>query len=140
MTSKGIPSSPSQIALVRDGGRSERRVPGTMELKVRQASTIRELGNALVTSGLLTLDQQARVLGLPRSTIWTIRNATHKSSGLSAHVINRILAAPRVPPLVRAKILQYVEEKAAGHYGHSKTQRRRFITNLASQLVNRTQH
>jgi hypothetical protein len=110
-----------------------------MEMRARQVSKISELGDALVMSGFLTLDEQAQVLGLPRSTIWTIQNSAHKSSGLSAHVINCMLAAPRLPPLVKAKVLQYVEEKAAGHYGHSKTQRRRFITNLSSELVDRTQ-
>jgi hypothetical protein len=29
------------------------------------------------------------------------------------------LAAPRLPPLVRAKILEYISEKAAGLYGRS---------------------
>jgi len=99
--------------------------------KARQASKIRELGEALVHGGVLTLDEQAKVLGLARSTTWTILKASHKASGLSASVVRRMLAAPRLPHAVRAKILEYVTEKSAGHYGHEAKQIRRFITGLA---------
>jgi hypothetical protein len=37
-----------------------------------------------------------------------------------------MLAAPELPPLARTKILEYVEEKAAGLYGGSQHQRRKF--------------
>ena len=102
-----------------------------MNTKARQASKIRELGEALVHGGVLTLDEQAKVLGLARSTTWTILKASHKASGLSASVVRRMLAAPRLPHAVRAKILEYVTEKSAGHYGHEAKQIRRFITGLA---------
>jgi hypothetical protein len=45
---------------------------------------------------------------------------------VSASIINRMLAVPELPPLVRTKILEYVEEKAAGLYGGSRSQRRKF--------------
>jgi hypothetical protein len=48
----------------------------------------RELGTALAGAGILSLDEQARVLGLPRSTTGTILRGNHKSSGLSTAVIN----------------------------------------------------
>src|SRR5262245_34462076 len=102
------------------------------EVKARQSSKIRELGDALVTSGFHTLNEQAHALGLPRSTTWTILRGKHKASGLSAAVINQMLAAPQIPQLVRARILEYVEEKAAGSYGHSKIQLRRFVARLES--------
>ena len=105
---------------------------GPTTVKTRQARKIRELGDALV-QGFLTLDQQAQALGLCRSTTWTILKADHKASGLSASVINRMLAAPRLPPLVRAKILEYIDEKIAGSYGHSKTQIRRFTARLGAK-------
>ena len=104
-------------------------------MKARQSSKIRELGGALVTAGFLTLDEQATALGLCRSTTWTMLKANYKASGLSATIINRMLAAPQLPPLVRAKVLEYVEEKAAGLYGHSKTQRRRFTARLSVARV-----
>jgi hypothetical protein len=95
-------------------------------VKARQASKIREIGDALIALGYLALDEQAKALGLARSTAWTILQANHKSSGLSATVINRMLAAPQLPPLVRAIIVEYIDEKVAGLYGHSKLQLRRF--------------
>ena len=100
-------------------------------MQARQLCKIRELGDALLAAGLRTLDQQAKALGLARSTTWTILKANHKASGLSADVINLMLAAPQLPPLVRAKILEYVEEKAAGLYGHGAMQRRRFAARLS---------
>jgi hypothetical protein len=105
------------------------------QTKTRQSSKIRELGEALVTSGFRTLDEQANALGLPRSTTWTILRANHKASGLSATVINQMLAAPQLPPLVRTTILEYVEEKTAGLYGHSKMQLRRFAARLSAERL-----
>src|SRR5437016_1161250 len=104
-------------------------------MNARHLSKIRELGEALVSTGFVTLNEQAEALGLSRSTTWTILRARYKASGLSAPTINRMLAAPRLPPPVRAKILEYVEEKTAGLYGHSKTQRRRFIRRLSGRSV-----
>ena len=101
------------------------------DMKARQSTKIQEIGEALALGGLFSLDDQAEALGLTRSTTWTILKGNHKSNGLSAAIINRILAAPRLPPLVRAKTLEYVEEKAAGLYGHSRAQRRKFVSQLS---------
>ena len=60
------------------------------------------------------------------------RRAT-KSNGISATVIDRMTASPTLPQPLRAKIIEYVEEKAAGRYGHSRTQRRRFVEKLSDQ-------
>jgi len=105
------------------------------KMRERQSAKIRELRPALVTSGIFTLDEQAEVLGLCRSTAWTVLNGQNKTGGLSAPTINRILAAPRLPAFVRAKILEYVEEKAAGRYGHGKGARRKFIALLSVNQV-----
>jgi hypothetical protein len=105
------------------------------DMKARQSSKIREIGDALVATGILALDQQAKALGLARSTAWTILQANHKSSGLSATVIIRMLATPQLPPIVRAIILEYVDEKAAGIYGHGKLQLRRFTARLAGARI-----
>src|SRR5262245_22059257 len=101
------------------------------DMKARQSSKIRELGDVLVALGLQTLDQQAEALGLARSTTWTILKGNHKASGLSATIINRMLAAPQLPAAVQATIHEYIDEKAAGLYGHSKVQLRRFVARLA---------
>src|SRR5262245_40990520 len=93
---------------------TQRPLPPTARMKARQGSKIRELVEAVKSAGFLTLNEQAKALGLPRSTAWTIRKASHKASGLSASIINRMLAAPELPALPRIKILEYVEEKAAG--------------------------
>lgn len=99
-----------------------------------QAFKIRELGEALVQAGYVALDEQADALGLCRSTTWTILQATHKNSGLSATVINRMLASPQLPAPVRTKLIEYVEEKIAGRYGHGKAQLRGFAGRLTPSL------
>jgi len=102
--------------------------------KARQTCKIGELRDALIASGVCALDEQASALGLPRSTTWTILKCSHKASGLSAAIINRMLAAPALPPLARAKVLEYVQEKAAGIYGGSGAQRRKFAARLSFKL------
>ena len=91
--------------------------------KARQSCKIREIGDTLVSLGFLTLDEQAAALGLSRSTTWTIHKANHKVSGLSAAIINRMLTSPQLPPPARAKILEYVQEKAGGWAGASRVPR-----------------
>ena len=74
-----------------------------------------------MTSGKpCALDEQANVLELSRTTTWTILRGKQKSVGLSVGTLNRILAARRLPPIVRAKIHEYIQEKAAGLYGDSE--------------------
>jgi hypothetical protein len=101
------------------------------ELKARQRDKIEEIRSALVVAGARTLDQQAKLLGLSRSTAWSVLKANYKSSGLSAGIINRILASPRLPPRARQQILEYIHERLAGVYGHTERRRRQFATSLA---------
>ena len=115
--------------------RTQRPLLPTARMKARQSSKIRELAEAVKSAGFLTLDEQAEALGLSRSTAWTIRKADHKASGLSASIINRMLAAPELPPRARTKILEYVEEKAAGLYGGSQSQRRKFAARLSIEKL-----
>ena len=103
------------------------------EAKARQTAKIREIGDALRLADYVALDEQAVVLGLSRSTAWSILQAPHKASGLTAAVINRILAGPELPPAVRKIILEYVNEKVVGLYGHSATRRRKFAANLSER-------
>ena len=98
------------------------------DAKERQCSKIKELSAALVAAGFLSLDEQATALGLSRSTTWTILGAKHKNYGLSGELINRILKRPQFDRRVRAKVTEFVEEKASGSYGHNKAQLRRFTT------------
>jgi hypothetical protein len=96
------------------------------DVKARQASKIREIGEALITTGFVSLDAQAKILGLPRSTARRILSAGHKGTGLSAKIICRMLSSVLLPPLIRAKIIEYANEKAAGIYGGTEMQHRRF--------------
>jgi hypothetical protein len=98
-----------------------------VQMKARQAAKIRELKDALIAQGLVTLSSQSDALGLSRSTTWAILQANHKGSGLSGAIIKRMLLEPRLPAAARVKILEYVQEKAAGHYGHSKKRLRIFV-------------
>jgi len=61
----------------------------------------------------------------------TLRGS-HKSSGLSARTLNRMLAAPLLGERARAKILEYIVAKKAGHYGSNKLSLRRFDQRLAA--------
>lgn len=106
--------------------------------KARQSVKIRQLGEALVAAGYRRLDEQAKALGLPRSTAWTILKANHKNSGLSVLVINRMLAAPELPSTVRARIFEYIEEKSAGLYGDSKVRAQRFHDRLPTKPADRS--
>jgi hypothetical protein len=103
---------------------------GLVDIKDKQSSKLRKLGEALVAAGYGSLDAQARLLGLSRSTTWTILRGNHKSSGLSARIIHRMLSAPNLPARVRGEISEYIEAKAAGLYGHSRLQREKFVSRL----------
>ena len=96
-----------------------------------QVRRIKEIGDALVLAGVSSLDDQACALGLCRSTAWSLLKASHKNSGLSASVVNAILKSPKLPPEVRSKVLEYVEEKISGCYGHRSRQISRFAARLA---------
>jgi len=100
------------------------------DMKALQRQRIAELTAALAASGIRSLDQQARALGIPRSTAWTIQRAEHKGSGLTAGIVNRMLGAD-LPPAARAILLHYIGEKAAGAYGQKPAQCRRFRAKLS---------
>src|SRR5512132_3216100 len=71
------------------------------------------ISDALISSGYTSLDEQAKALGLGRSTAWTIIKHKHKLGRLSAKTIDRILKNPKTPPTVRAAVEQYVSERPA---------------------------
>ena len=97
-----------------------------------QSAKIRELRQALVASGFPTLGQQAMALGLSRSTAWTVLKGNHKGSGLSATIIKRMAASPQIPAAAKKILLEYIEQKCAGAYGHSKDRVREFQTQIAN--------
>jgi hypothetical protein len=60
------------------------------------------ISEALIACGYTALDEQAKALGLHRSTTWTIMKNKHKLGRLSAKTINRILTNPKTPVAVRS--------------------------------------
>ena len=100
------------------------------DMKARQVAKMREIRDALVAEGCANLDEQSAALGLSRSTTWTIMSGSHKGSGLSATILTRMLSAPHLQPRVRKKILEYVAEKSAGHYGTSQVRLEKFNDRL----------
>ena len=92
-------------------------MPNSLNARRHQRLKIEEITETLVKCGFVALDEQADVLGLSRSTAWTIIRGIHKSSGLSATTINRMLATGRLPLRVRLKLLEYIAEKMSGAYG-----------------------
>jgi hypothetical protein len=75
---------------------------------------LRQIREALVQSGYTKLDQQAKALGVHRSTAWTIIKTRHKLGRLSAKTTQRILANPDTPPSVRSVIQKYLAERSLG--------------------------
>ena len=99
-------------------------------ISAHQGKKIEEICKTLVACGLVALDDQAQALGLCRSTTWTLLRGTHKSSGLSASTVNKILSAPRLPASVRLKVLEYVAEKVTGEYGDRSHRLRAYVRRL----------
>ena len=118
-------STPANVAL-------ERKTPTISQTKAMQSTKMRELRQALVDAGVLTLDQQAKSLGLGLSTTWAVLKGNHKCSGLSATLINRMLASRQLPKSARKIILEYMQEKSTGAYGHGKRGLRKFRARLVN--------
>ena len=97
----------------------------------QQRLKIEEIGRALAECGFVALDEQAYVLGLSRSTAWTVIRGKHKTSGLSAMTINRMLDTGRLPPRVRQKLLEYIAAKMSGAYGGQKHRLRAFESRIS---------
>ena len=82
--------------------------------RIQQRLKIEAIGTTLAECGFVALDEQAYVLGLSRSTAWTVIRAMHKNSGLYAMTINRMLDTVRLPPRIRLKLLESVRKHHAG--------------------------
>ena len=103
------------IVAPRKSHASSKTNPGVLsEMKARQSAKIQDLGQALIDAGLRTLDAQADALGLRRSTAWTILKTCHKSYGLSAAVIERMLRSSKLPPRARAILVEYMRQDHLG--------------------------
>jgi hypothetical protein len=103
-----------------------------MMLKARQLLKILEINKTLEACHVYSLDHKAAVLGLSRSTAYTLVCAQHKSTGISAKILAQMLKSSELPLPVRAAIEDYAREKASGVYGNSKRQQRQFSLRLAA--------
>jgi hypothetical protein len=65
---------------------------------------IQLIADALIKDGYLSLDAQAKALGLRRSTAWTIMTTKHKLGHLNNKTVRSILANPDTPASVRVII------------------------------------
>jgi predicted DNA-binding transcriptional regulator AlpA len=97
----------------------------------QQCLKIEEITDTLMKCGFVALDKQADVLGLSRSTTWTIIRGIHKSSGLSTTTINRMLASGRLPLRVRLKVFAYIAERMSGAYGDRKQRLKAFASRIS---------
>ena len=102
-----------------------------MRARIQQRLKIEEIGTTLAEYGFVALDEQAYVLGLSRSTAWTVIRATHKTSGLTAMTINRMLATDHLPLPVRRKVLEYIAEKMSGAYGDQEKRLKAFASKIS---------
>ena len=100
--------------------------------KTLQTAKLNALREAVIEAGFHTLGAQSAALGLNRSTTWVVLRGQHKASGLSVRTINRMLASTDLPPSVRAVVLDYVDEKLAGVYGHKRFPLKVFSSRLAA--------
>jgi hypothetical protein len=71
---------------------------------------LERISEALIVSGYISLNQQAKALGLHRNTAWTIINNKHKLGRVSNKTISRILTN-RAPPAVRAVLVDYLAKR-----------------------------
>ena len=76
------------------------------------AIRLQDISEALTESGYTKLDQQAKALGINRSTAWTIVKTKHKLGRLSTKTTKRILANPVTPPAVRSIVQKYLAERS----------------------------
>ena len=73
---------------------------------------LQRISEALIASGYTSLDEQAKALGINRSTAWTIIKTKHKLGRLSTKTTERILANPATPASVRALVQRYLAERS----------------------------
>jgi len=69
------------------------------------------IADALIRGGYNSLDDQAKALGLNRSTAWTIMKARHKLGHLNNKTVRSILANPDTPVSVRVIIRTMLDRK-----------------------------
>ena len=107
---------PDPVERPRDGKRSSlsvrlEAVRSVNTSSARRTIPVQHIAHALVEAGYISLDQQARALGIHRATTWTIMRTKHKLGYLNAKTAERMLANPELPPCIRDVLHRYATEK-----------------------------
>ena len=109
--------TPSEMS----GGGQSLAARQTRESKRRKVP-IQLIADALIKAGYTSLDEQAKALGLNRSTAWTIVKTKHKLGRLNAKTTRCILANPDTPIPVRA-IIRSILTVEAGEVNKSRPEK-----------------
>jgi len=72
---------------------------------------IQPIANAVIKAGFISLDAQAKALGVSRSTAWTIMKAKHKLGRLNSKTAQCILANANTPVSVRELVQTMLEDR-----------------------------
>src|SRR5262245_3090811 len=107
---------PDPVERPRDGKRSTLRarleaVRSLNTSSARRTIPVQHIADALVEAGYISLNQQARALGIHRATAWTIMRTKHKLGYLNAKTAERMLANPELPTCIRDVLHRYATEK-----------------------------
>jgi len=77
----------------------------------RRTVPVQHIADALVRAGYVSLDEQAKALGIHRATAWTIIKTKHKLGYLNATTTERMLANAELPQCIRDVLQRYVAER-----------------------------
>jgi hypothetical protein len=87
-------------------------IPSGEQLNFRgRKISIQPIADTLIGAGYTSLDEQAKALGLRRSTTWTIMKTKHKLGHLNNKTVRSILANPDTPVSVRLIIHTMLDRK-----------------------------
>ena len=84
----------------------------TGHARYKYPTKIQNIADALIAEGYLSLDAQAKALGVCRSTAWTIVKTKHKLDRLSFKTTNSMLTNQELPPSVRSVVQKYMAERS----------------------------
>jgi hypothetical protein len=99
-----LAGAPNEMAAINKPHRGPRSKYPSMK-SVDDTDLLQRLAAELAAAGYDTLDEQAKALGIHRSTAWTIVKCKHKLGRLNITTRQKMLNNPHLPPGVRA-ILQ----------------------------------
>ena len=106
-------------------------MPNSGNARKQQRQKIEQIARTLAECGFVALDEQGLRPRFVAQHAWTIIRGTHKTSGLCASTINRMLATGRLPLRVRQKLLEYIAAKMSGAYGDREHRLKAFASRIS---------